>query len=535
MRIKGLLVCLMVFSAVSVWAQALGHVAMEDIENYFKSLDGVVVEVSSNDTLLVDIGSSKGAVEGLQLTIYNAGEPVVHPVSGKILGYKESTKGSLTIETVYEEYSIAKYTGTAAVGERVTVEKPVPVKFEFNGLNDEDRLVINTALKANMTVLNAGEAALYTIKIARAGRILSYEIDRSGKAIFAGTALPQDAGGSKEGIIAMEGAELPKGRYMSIAVGNIRKDDNQKYMVAVQDDTIDIFDINKFEKKESINTKLREIAAVEVADLDGDGVDEIFISNTSRGSYAQSAVFRHDGKNYVEVQKEIPWLFRSTKDVDGRRRIIAQAITTDAEYAGEIFYVTYKNGKYEKGGNITGSVGKRLFGFGMTPDEKDRMFIQIAKDGRLVLSTFKGNIYASTDNYGDTFAGIKPKAVRTAATANPDSDMQSPGATIEHTIYVNPRIEVLDGKHIVLVKNNLYTRMLQQSLVFSDSEIGVYKYEYSQLRKSMSVKDLDPVVVDIFVYEESGIYYLLALTTSNNLGLVKGASGITRYRLDIRD
>ena len=77
--------------------------------NKINPLVGMVVAVKPNeDTVTFDLGYEDGVKEGDIYTIYAEAEPIVHPVTGEILGVDEKYVGTGKVEEVRNNLSIAK-------------------------------------------------------------------------------------------------------------------------------------------------------------------------------------------------------------------------------------------------------------------------------------------------------------------------------------------------------------------------------------------------------------------------------------------
>lgn len=77
--------------------------------NKINPLVGMVVAVKPNeDTVTFNLGYEDGVKEGDIYTIYAEAEPIVHPVTGEILGVDEKYVGTVKVEEVRNNLSIAK-------------------------------------------------------------------------------------------------------------------------------------------------------------------------------------------------------------------------------------------------------------------------------------------------------------------------------------------------------------------------------------------------------------------------------------------
>ncbi len=77
--------------------------------NEITPLTGTVLNVDrAEDVVYFDLGYDDGVREGDTYTIYKEGTPLVHPVTGEILGIKETTLGTVKVKDVKSNYSIAE-------------------------------------------------------------------------------------------------------------------------------------------------------------------------------------------------------------------------------------------------------------------------------------------------------------------------------------------------------------------------------------------------------------------------------------------
>lgn len=101
---------------------------MEELAQKFRGdfplVDGIVVQVEK-DKVYVDIGAVQGIRKGTKCVIYRDEDPIKHPITGEILGYKTRELGSVVLREVYDKMSeaviIAKNLGIK-VGDRVVTK-----------------------------------------------------------------------------------------------------------------------------------------------------------------------------------------------------------------------------------------------------------------------------------------------------------------------------------------------------------------------------------------------------------------------------
>ena len=90
------------FSAVS--ARSSLH---DQLSEDFKVLSGYIVKKVGDD-FIVDLDRSSGLVKGDVFSVLGAGEQIVHPVTGKIVGTLDTVKGFLKVIRLKKGYSFAR-------------------------------------------------------------------------------------------------------------------------------------------------------------------------------------------------------------------------------------------------------------------------------------------------------------------------------------------------------------------------------------------------------------------------------------------
>ncbi len=69
-------------------------------------IDGIVLKIKGKQIYL-DMGSSKNVIPEMKCIIYKNGEPIIHPLTGKVLGADTETLGSARLFKVFPEFSVA--------------------------------------------------------------------------------------------------------------------------------------------------------------------------------------------------------------------------------------------------------------------------------------------------------------------------------------------------------------------------------------------------------------------------------------------
>ncbi len=80
---------------------------IDQITEDFRPLSGYIVKSVENE-FIIDLDQSHGISKGDLFSVVNIGEEVVHPVTGKVLGFLEEAKGILQVTRLKQGYSYAR-------------------------------------------------------------------------------------------------------------------------------------------------------------------------------------------------------------------------------------------------------------------------------------------------------------------------------------------------------------------------------------------------------------------------------------------
>lgn len=86
--------------------QVVDEVAAQIISNY--DVKGFLLKVTGTENVTVDLGSAQGVKPGDEMVVYKDGEPLLHPVTGKVLGTEEIVLGEVVAARTTPEISFAK-------------------------------------------------------------------------------------------------------------------------------------------------------------------------------------------------------------------------------------------------------------------------------------------------------------------------------------------------------------------------------------------------------------------------------------------
>ena len=98
---------------------------------------------------------------------------------------------------------------------------------------------------------------------------------------------------------------------------------------------------------ESSKERYRHYVGVDVADINGNGSDEVFVSAlSSNRDSVQSSVLEFSDSDFTTVVEESPWLYRVSWMTDGKPRLLGQKMRPGKPLSEPAFWLTWDGGQY---------------------------------------------------------------------------------------------------------------------------------------------------------------------------------------------
>lgn len=140
---------------------------------------------------------------------------------------------------------------------------------------------------------------------------------------------------------------------------------------------------------------------VEMADVDGDGLDEIVVTDLVGGDRLRSFVLKCRSDGTETVAEEIPYFIVSLEDGKGNRRLAGQRMGITDPFAGPVVYLKWdqKNKTLVPDGEVPVAVGEGIFGLAAFPGDPEGRFLYIDADEHLRLVNAKGKTSYKTKDY----------------------------------------------------------------------------------------------------------------------------------------
>ena len=157
-----------------------------------------------------------------------------------------------------------------------------------------------------------------------------------------------------------------KAAIKGIALGDV-DGDGKAEVVFIDDRQVHVY---RFENKRFL--KIKEIAgkrnhrliAVDVADINGNGPAEIFVTSLKgSGQSLNSFVLEWDGDGFETVSEGEPWYYRAIDMPDQGLVLLGQKRKMDVHFVPGVYQLTWRDGEYGPGERLTLPKGINIFGF----------------------------------------------------------------------------------------------------------------------------------------------------------------------------
>ena len=320
--------------------------------------------------------------------------------------------------------------------------------------------------------------------------------------------------------------------------------DKKNEVVVVYKHTIDILKDNGGGHLVSVqkidDPVYMEIVGVDAADINGNGIAEIFISRYQPASGdVHSSILEYTGGAYKVLSKDLSWYMRAVKADDGRDMLYAQKSSRKTgPYAGkDVFRVNWENNAHVPGEIIRVPDGFSILSFtlgeGMGRDSMRAMFTN--KTGRLVIFNETGAVeWSGEEGYGGTrmfYTYTETDKIQREITSGDGYDGRG--------VYFQPRNLVFDmdadgKKDVVVIRNkDAADGLFGQLRRFKSGSIEILRWSEMGLAPEVSPKKLPGQVTDMAVtdYDNNGKNEILIalIKNANNFSSDKSKSMIVAY------
>jgi TolB-like protein len=198
-----------------------------------------------------------------------------------------------------------------------------------------------------------------------------------------------------------------EGVITAMATGDLNNDGTMQ-VVASTDDTLMIHRLSGNQlvlEKELEYSSINRIVSLDIADINGNGFPEIFVTSLNiQRQHVSSFVVEYNGNDYITLAKKEPYYFRVVTDHGGSNLLLGQKQDT-SPFKGGIFFMTASGNGYGAGEKISmpRSVSVLSLDQGMIRSDDTTDSVLINEHGRLTLVGDAGQIvWKGNQKYGGT-------------------------------------------------------------------------------------------------------------------------------------
>ncbi|MBI5695068.1 MAG: VCBS repeat-containing protein [Nitrospirae bacterium] len=490
---------------------------------HFPRAEGLVT-FADEKTVRLDIGSADGLKPGMTVLLSRPGKPIRHPVTKVVLGSREEDLGSAVVTEAGEAGSTARIselkatrivdgdicrlpTGPdkVAVGVLGNEYNEVVLDRLLNALRDSRRFAITgpvnipgeTAVDAASASRLADENKVDSVIVLSTAPTTKQEETNVSITLYAksGDTVETQAGlvniasevfgetiqdiplvrGERRDFYRTE--DIPM-RGTRMAAGHITGGGTTEIAGAAGRRLV----VYRFEK--GVLSELwryegdmkDDYLDLECADLNGNGRDELYVSNFRDGLF-MSFVMEYDGKGYVKLAEDLAIFMRVLELPGGKKMLIASGMGMDAPYSGVVREYRWEEADAERDDDDPLKGLEYVW-----VDDWD--YIQ-------VLDSNGRRLWKSPDPYGGYGSFFEL----------PEQKLNVGGG--EERGKVKGRLILRDGpdggNEIVITKNIPMINILRRFKGYNGAEIYSFAWDGSRLEHRWDIKNIDGFLADIYV------------------------------------
>ncbi len=536
-------------------AAGIGRMVRQ-IETQFPVLDGYVLSVKGS-RVAIDLKRGQPVKPGQILKLIRFGATITHPVSKAIIGREEADLGEIQVTDVRKDYSLAtvitpgvkaqKGDGVRSAFKKINIiVAPVQANAGVPGNTQALRLDIETALKdrlrfevpafdlgvwllendvtlptltrpKNLARLRKNVAAdfilLPRVRAVKDKTVLLYRLvsANDGKTVKQARvlvpALPAAPTAAREQGVQREfrpgkGPVRYIGRHdfdfvmVDFAVGDLTGNGDTEF-VMIDDHRVMIYkyENKKFRKVGQLTTRknINRFLSVDVADINGNGRDEIFVTN-HWGDRLKSFVLEvvPGKKGLTRIWDEVNLYFRVLREFDAKPRLIAQSPGFEVPFRPGIKTLYSKHGKYVEGPALVTGAGKvrnlTLYGLALgdiTPNKSEETII-LDNNYKLRVYSSGGRLLVSSDEY----FGHDPRLIEVGVHDVVTGLNNDPGEAQPVRFKGRPQLIKRSARKFLLLPKNHRTggSMMESLVIVNNSSLVFFAISEEGLEKVYETK-----------------------------------------------
>ncbi|MCP4629287.1 MAG: hypothetical protein GY850_38150 [bacterium] len=277
-----------------------------------------------------------------------------------------------------------------------------------------------------------------------------------------------------------------------ISLGDVDGDEKIETVIITPHEVI-IYrsEAGRFQKLQEIPAGRKSLTAVDVADVNGNGYAEIFVTSLNAHKNALvSMVFEYDGENFVKIVDDSPWFYR-VADTPARGRILlGQRSRVAKHHSGKIYELIAQNGEYVPTDRIKTPRETNLLGFtigDVLNNGQENAVAYRRNDHLRVIDSAGKVIWDGGDRLGGSMLYYN----------GPKEDL----GDIENRKYLPMRLLVRknrasDGMEVITVKNHELTGRRLEYRKFTKSHIEAFTWNGMGLAPNWKTRQISGYIQD---------------------------------------
>lgn len=271
---------------------------------------------------------------------------------------------------------------------------------------------------------------------------------------------------------------------------------------------------------------------VDTADLDGDGLAEIFVTNVDNSDGRLiSFVLAFNGQAFERRAERLGFYFRAINLPERGRILLGQRQGFDSFFAPGIFEIEFDGGKYRKGKRVSSFRRQNLFGIGTGKfsEAESQQIVAFTASRYLQLLDAGGKPgWKSAEDYGGSGALIEKR------------DTGNNNLSKESMQYLSARIEVHDldkdgiDEVVVMSNNDTIGGSFSKSRIFKSGYVEVLKGAEFGLIPYLRTRKMTKYISDFALADLDGdgkVEIVAAVVRQNGSALSTGKSRICIFNL----
>lgn len=337
--------------------------------------------------------------------------------------------------------------------------------------------------------------------------------------------------------VALRSQEVPF-QARAMAVGELTGDGTMK--LAISDGQgVYVYDLEKTGitlRWSYAGETTDDVIAVDAADINKNGVAEIFVTNyTSQG--LRSYVLEYRNGKFVRIWDEVRLHFRVLEGPDNVPQLYAQAAGQDVPFDGPVRQYVWQGNRYVPGSAVVPlpKAFSAIYGFALADLDGEgapKVLVLDHQDYLRVFDRSGAELYRSSEHYGGSELTVEYDPYR--AGDNPRSGIQPKQFILQGRMYYQDILG--DGKkQLVLPQNTPSTGYVFHTRMYDKGKIFGLNWDGIGMQALWETRELPGYIADFALIDPEGNgnrKLVLLVVQTNLLGMARGRSSVVV--LDLR-